>query len=185
MFVAASSTVMPWGFAPWFRPASGATLNGVTESETEAVRPSRMPKEPTAPAPIATAEADESASLVARARAGDRAAFRKLFERHRNDVSRLAYRMVGPRSDLEDLVQEVFVQVHKSLRDFRGEARFSTWLHRVTVNVVLMHRRAEKSRPVLTEELPSGTLEDTSSILPASEYGGATGSRRCYRWGRG
>ena len=61
-------------------------------------------------------------------------------------------RALGHESDIyaltmdEDLVQEVFVQVHKSLRDFRGEARFSTWLHRVTVNVVLMHRRSEKSR---------------------------------------
>lgn len=165
---------MPWGFAPWFRPAPGTTLNGVAESETEAVRPSRMPKEPAAPAPVAQAmtaapDADESAALVGRAREGDRTAFRKLFERHRSDVARLAYRMVGPRPDLEDIVQEVFVQVHKSLRDFRGEARFSTWLHRVTVNVVLMHRRAEKSRPVLTEELPAGTLEDTASILPDVE----------------
>lgn len=169
--MAASSTVTSWGFAPWFRPASGTTLSGVSESESE-TRPSRLPKEPSAtehgPTPV-PAEADESAALVARAREGDRGAFRKLFERHRNDVARLAYRMVGPRSDLEDLVQEVFVQVHKSLRDFRGEARFSTWLHRVTVNVVLMHRRAEKSRPVLTEELPAGTLEDTSSILPDVE----------------
>jgi len=173
--VAATSTVAPWGFAPWLRPAPETTLKGVSESEHEALRPSRAPQEPAHAEPSRERSAapggdgDESAALVARAREGDRAAFRKLFERHRNDVARLAYRMVGPRSDLEDLVQEVFVQVHKSLRDFRGEARFSTWLHRVTVNVVLMHRRAEKSRPVLTEELPPGTLEDTSSVLPDVE----------------
>jgi RNA polymerase sigma-70 factor, ECF subfamily len=112
---------------------------------------------------------DDSAALVARAREGDRGAFRKLFERHRNDVARLVYRMVGPRAEIEDLIQEVFVQVHKSLRDFRGEARFSTWLHRVTVNVVLMHRRAEKSRPILTEELPSGSVEDHTTTLPDAE----------------
>jgi RNA polymerase sigma-70 factor (ECF subfamily) len=128
-----------------------------------------------APAPIAESTppeapaADDSAVLVAKARGGDRAAFRALFERHRSDVARLVYRMVGPRAELEDLVQEVFVQVHRSLRDFRGEARFSTWLHRVTVNVVLMHRRAERSRPVLTEELPAGTIEDSSSVLPDDE----------------
>jgi RNA polymerase sigma-70 factor (ECF subfamily) len=45
----------------------------------------------------------------------------------------------------------VFLQVHRSLKDFRGDARFSTWLHRVTVNVVLMYRRSEKSRPVLVQ----------------------------------
>jgi RNA polymerase sigma-70 factor (ECF subfamily) len=48
-------------------------------------------------------------------------------------------------------VQEVFLQVHRSIRDFRHGARFTTWLYRVTVNVVLMHRRAAKSRPVFGE----------------------------------
>lgn len=61
--------------------------------------------------------------------------------------------MVGPRAELEDLVQEAFLQVYRSIGEFRGQARFSTWLHRVTVNVVLMHRRAQKSRPALDEEL--------------------------------
>lgn len=56
--------------------------------------------------------------------------------------------MLGGAADLEDVVQEVFLQVHRSIRDFRHGARFSTWLYRVTVNVVLMHRRAAKSRPV-------------------------------------
>jgi RNA polymerase sigma-70 factor (ECF subfamily) len=101
--------------------------------------------------------ADTSAALVARAQAGDRVAFRDLFRRHRGDVSRLVFRMIGPRAEIDDLVQEVFVQVHRSLKDFRGDARFTTWLHRVTVNVVLMHRRAEKSRPVLAEEAAEGS----------------------------
>jgi RNA polymerase sigma-70 factor (ECF subfamily) len=57
--------------------------------------------------------------------------------------------MVGPRAELEDIIQEVFLQVHRSLKDFRGQSKFTTWLHRVTVNVVLMHRRAAKSRPQL------------------------------------
>jgi RNA polymerase sigma-70 factor (ECF subfamily) len=127
------------------------------------------------PAPSARSSAheteavDDSAALVAKAREGDRLAFRRLFDRHRADVARLVYRMVGPRTEIEDLVQEVFVQVHRSLRDFRGDARFSTWLHRVTVNVVLMHRRAAKSRPVLAEELPAHTLEDDDGNLPDEE----------------
>jgi RNA polymerase sigma-70 factor (ECF subfamily) len=100
----------------------------------------------------------EDDPLVARAAAGDTAAFRKVYERHRADVARLAYRMLGPRADLEDVIQEVFVQVYKSLRDFRGQSRFSTWLHRVTVNVVLMHRRSARSRPVLTEEAPGDAM---------------------------
>jgi len=90
--------------------------------------------------------------LIGRAVAGDTSAFRALYERHRADVARLVYRMLGPRSDIEDVIQEVFVQVYKSLRDFRGQAKFSTWLHRVTVNVVLMYRRAARSRPVFAAE---------------------------------
>lgn len=87
--------------------------------------------------------------LLAKAIAGDANAFRALYARHRHDVARLVFRMIGQR-DLDDVVQEVFVQVHRSLRDFRGQSKFSTWLHRVTVNVVLMHRRAARSRPVYT-----------------------------------
>lgn len=89
--------------------------------------------------------------LVQRARAGDEAAFGALFRAHREHVVRLVHRMLGPRADVEDLVQEVFLQVHRSLGDFRAEARFSTWLHRLTINVVLMARRSARSRPVLVE----------------------------------
>ena len=90
--------------------------------------------------------------FVERAAAGDTQAFRQLYLTYRVDVARLVYRMAGPRSDLEDIIQEVFVQVHRSLKDFRGQSKFSTWLHRVTVNVVLMHRRAARSRPVFADD---------------------------------
>ncbi|MBI5532064.1 MAG: sigma-70 family RNA polymerase sigma factor [Deltaproteobacteria bacterium] len=93
--------------------------------------------------------------IVARCKQGDRAAFRVLFQRHRSDVARLVFRMLGPKADLEDIIQEVFLQVFRSLGDFRGEARFTTWLHRLTVNVVLMHRRAARSRPNFTDEVPA------------------------------
>jgi RNA polymerase sigma-70 factor (ECF subfamily) len=104
--------------------------------------------------------------LIARAVAGDTSAFRLIYERHRQDVARLVYRMIGPRSDLEDVIQEVFVQVYKSLKDFRGQSKFSTWLHRVTVNVVLMHRRAARSRPVFTEDAPAERGLRSEEILP-------------------
>lgn len=61
-------------------------------------------------------------------------------------------RLVGRASEVDDVTQEVFLQVHRSLKNFRHGSRFSTWLHRVTVNVVLMQRRARRSRPVLLEE---------------------------------
>ena len=108
----------------------------------------------------------EEEHLIARAASGDRAAFRVLYERHRSDVARLVFRMLGRRSDLEDVIQEVFVQVHKSLKDFRGQAKFSTWLHRVTVNVVLMHRRAARSRPVFADEPPTEVTEPGDTVMP-------------------
>jgi RNA polymerase sigma-70 factor, ECF subfamily len=89
---------------------------------------------------------------VARALAGDRDAFAALYKRHRGVVIRVVCRMGVPRADLEDTIQEVFVQVHRSLRDFRAQAKFSTWLHRISVNVVLMQRRALKSRPQYAPE---------------------------------
>ncbi len=97
-------------------------------------------------------------SLIARAAAGEAAAFRQLYERHRSDVARLVYRMLGGRGDLDDVIQEVFVQVYRSLKDFRGQSKFGTWLHRVTVNVVLMHRRAARSRPVFAGDPPDDAL---------------------------
>jgi RNA polymerase sigma-70 factor, ECF subfamily len=108
----------------------------------------------------------EEDPVIARAAVGDTSAFRLIYERHRKDVVRLVYRMLGPRSDLEDVIQEVFVQVYKSLKDFRGQSKFSTWLHRVTVNVVLMHRRAARSRPVFAEEPPSDTALRSEDIPP-------------------
>lgn len=108
-------------------------------------------------------------ALVRRAAAGDADAFRALFVRHRSDVARLVYRMLNAPSDLDDVIQEVFVQVFRSLKDFRGQAKFTTWLHRVTVNVVLMHRRSARSRPVLTEEIPGELASDDTQSLPDDE----------------
>jgi RNA polymerase sigma-70 factor, ECF subfamily len=97
---------------------------------------------------------DDSDELVARCRGGSAAAFGELFRRHSVGVARLAQRLGVRANDLEDLVQETFVQVHRSLPDFRGQSRFSTWLYRVTVNVVLMYRRSQRSRPQLAEAPP-------------------------------
>jgi RNA polymerase sigma-70 factor, ECF subfamily len=89
----------------------------------------------------------DSDDLVARCKAGDRLAFATLFHEQRASVTQLVHRMTGGSSEIEDLVQEVFVQVHKSLGSFRNQSRLSTWIYRIAVNVVLMHRRASKSRP--------------------------------------
>jgi RNA polymerase sigma-70 factor (ECF subfamily) len=100
----------------------------------------------------APAAVPEDRELVRRCQSGDERAFERLFLRHRGSVTRLVYRMLGPSPELEDLVQEVFLQVLRSLHSFRDEARFSTWLYRVALNVVLMHRRATGRRPRLVDE---------------------------------
>jgi len=114
---------------------------------------------------MSVTEPVEVDDLVRRAQRGDRSAFADLFRRHRSDVARLVFRMLGPTPDAEDVVQEVFLQVHKSLGEFRGQAKFTTWLHRVTVNVVLMVRRAARSRPVFSGELMSDHEPD-DRLLP-------------------
>ncbi|MEZ4221413.1 MAG: sigma-70 family RNA polymerase sigma factor [Polyangiaceae bacterium] len=103
--------------------------------------------------------------LVARCQAGDTLAFRELFRLHKTNVARLVQRMNGRSTEVDDLVQEVFLQVHRSIGDFRGKSRFSTWLYRVTVNVVLMHRRAAKSRPTLVEQ-PETMVPEAREPLP-------------------
>lgn len=104
----------------------------------------------------------EPEELVRRCQNGDDEAFRELFRQHRGDVARLVQRLLGWRSEVDDVVQEVFLQVHRSLKDFRFGARFSTWLYRVTVNVVLMQRRAARSRPQLVDAPPGLSIEDGS-----------------------
>jgi RNA polymerase sigma-70 factor (ECF subfamily) len=119
----------------------------------------------------AQAERLVSDRLVEDAARGHMPAFQALYTKHRSDVARLVYRMLGSsgaggHADLDDVVQEVFFQVYRSLKDFRGQSKFTTWLHRVTVNVVLMHRRAARSRPTFTEEAPADINVDPRVTLP-------------------
>jgi len=79
--------------------------------------------------------------LARAAAAGDSAAFERLYEQHHRRVFSLCFRMLGSATQAEDLTQEVFLQVFKKIGSFRGESAFTTWLHRLTVNQVLMHFR--------------------------------------------
>jgi RNA polymerase sigma-70 factor (ECF subfamily) len=90
--------------------------------------------------------ADE-ADLIERCRADDRAAHDELYHRFRRQVAGNLYRVLGDRTDLEDLVQEVFVIAFRGLSRFRGDARLSTWLYRICVNVALGRIRTRKRRP--------------------------------------
>ena len=91
-----------------------------------------------------TAERTQPASdldLARAAAAGDSAAFESIYEQHHKRVYSLCLRMLGNASQAEDLTQEVFLQVFKKIGSFRGDSAFTTWLHRLTVNQVLMHFR--------------------------------------------
>jgi RNA polymerase sigma-70 factor (ECF subfamily) len=87
----------------------------------------------------------DSRSDVARAAAGDVRAFETLYHAHLPRVYSLVRRMTGGR-DADELTQDVFVRVWQKLASFRGEASFSTWLHRLTVNVVIERFRSERAR---------------------------------------
>lgn len=92
----------------------------------------------------ATGERIQPASdmeLARAAAAGDSSAFEKLYEQHHRRVYSLCLRMLGNATQAEDLTQEVFLQVYKKIGGFRGDSAFTTWLHRLTVNQVLMHFR--------------------------------------------
>lgn len=79
--------------------------------------------------------------LTQAAAKGDMGAFETLYERHYRRVYSLCLRMMANATEAEDLTQEVFVQLFRKLGSFRGESQFTTWLHRLTVNQVLMHFR--------------------------------------------
>lgn len=80
-------------------------------------------------------------SLVASFQRGNTHALTELYRRHSRRVESVARHVIGPSDELEDVVQEVFIELQRSLHRFRGDARFTTWLHRVTVNVALQHLR--------------------------------------------
>ena len=116
----------------------------------------------------AQAEAADQA-LVAAYQRGNGHALTELYRRHCRRVESVARNLIGPSSELEDIVQDVFIELQRALYRFRGESRFTTWLHRLTVNVALMNRRAKRSRPVLTDEvaydLPSQEIDPDEDAI--------------------
>ncbi|HVF40499.1 MAG TPA: RNA polymerase sigma factor [Gemmatimonadaceae bacterium] len=113
-----------------------------------------------------SAPADDSAD-VALAAGGDRRAFERLYRSHVNRVYTLCTRMCGSRVRGEELTQDVFVRAWEKLPQFRGEAAFSTWIHRVAVNIVLTDRKTEgrNRKRVQQDEYEEGeaTIEKVGS----------------------
>ena len=120
------------------------------------------PSEPEAPTSRQSTKPVTEAEAIRLAQAGDAAAFDVLYHLHSRRVYALCLRMVNNPSDSEDLMQEAFLQLFRKIGTFRGESAFSTWLHRMTVNVVLMRLRKKS--------LPVASLEETTD--PDDETGG-------------
>ncbi|MGE0871180.1 MAG: RNA polymerase sigma factor [Kofleriaceae bacterium] len=113
--------------------------------------------------PQAELEPSDEATLIARCRNRERAAHDELYHRFRRQVAGNLFRVLGDRSDLEDLVQEVFVIAFRGLERFRGDARLSTWLYRICVNVALGRIRTRKRRPAAL----GGIDVDSTSLDPS------------------
>jgi RNA polymerase sigma-70 factor (ECF subfamily) len=90
--------------------------------------------------------------LAQSAAKGDMAAFEELYQRHNRRVYSLCLRMLQSAHEAEDLTQEVFIQLYRKIGSFRGDSAFTTWLHRMTVNQVLMHFRKRSVKNEKTTE---------------------------------
>jgi RNA polymerase sigma-70 factor, ECF subfamily len=105
----------------------------------EAANPAAAPRRVTF---VSASSPDPSEpDALSRAQAGDHQAFAQLYSLHKRRIYSLCLRMVGNIAEAEDLTQEAFLQLHRKISTFRGDSAFSTWLHRLAVNVVLMQLR--------------------------------------------
>jgi len=123
------------------------------------------------PAPDATAVSSDptDAEVLARAQAGDPQAFAHLYALHKRRIYSLCLRMVGNIGEAEDLTQEAFLQLHRKIATFRGDSAFSTWLHRLAVNVVLMQLRKKGLSLVSLDEAMAPMPEEG----PGRSFGAA------------
>jgi len=113
--------------------------------------------------PARSADAD----VLARAQEGDHHAFAQLYSLHKRRIYSLCLRMVNNVAEAEDLTQEAFLQLHRKISTFRGDSAFSTWLHRLAVNVVLMHLRKKGLSLTSLDE----AMEPTHDEGPGRSFG--------------
>ena len=106
------------------------------------------------------------AEAIERAKQGDGEAFQRLYDLHKRRVYSLCLRMTSNTAEAEDLTQEAFLQLFRKVGTFRGESAFSTWLHRMAVNVVLMHLRKKGLQVVPLEDTAENEEES-----PKKDFG--------------
>lgn len=108
---------------------------------------------------------DTDVVLAQKSAEGDTAAFEELYRRHFRRVYALCLRMLSDPTQAEDLTQDVFIQLFNKIGSFRGESAFTTWLHRMTVNQVLMYFRKRSTK----SEFTSGDDETPDQIVKGTE----------------
>jgi RNA polymerase sigma-70 factor (ECF subfamily) len=114
-------------------------------------------------------DTNSQADILARAQAGDHHAFAQLYSIHKRHVYTLCLRIVGNVADAEDLTQEAFLQFHRKIETFRGESALSTWLHRLTINVVFMRLRKKGLQLTSLDEMMAPDLAHPPSSFGASD----------------
>lgn len=116
---------------------------------------------------LASANITTSGELVLRCQQLERGAQAEFYRKYRQDVARTLYKVLGPDADLEDALQDVFVEVFRSIDRFKGESKITTWLYRVSVNVALQKLRRRKRRPEGYVSVPKDEIPDHETPMRA------------------
>ena len=170
-------------FTPAIHPRSSARFRHRSSAQPETAAPlPRIARKRTAKPPSAPAETSKSSERLQRkpdsaslsetvwlAQCGDAAAFETIYQLHSRRVYALCLRMLGDPTEAEDLAQEAFLQLFRKIHTFRGESAFSSWLHRLTANVVLMSFRRRKPFTISLDEV---VKPDDDHEMPRHEIGG-------------
>ena len=111
---------------------------------------------------VASPELVEEQVIISRAQQGDQLAFYQLYQKYHRKVYAICWRMLADKDSAEDVCQEVFVQLWQKISNFRGESKFSTWLHSVTSNIVLGHLRKHKNWLQRIFSIEDQTIQDVA-----------------------
>ncbi|HKQ67777.1 MAG TPA: RNA polymerase sigma factor [Polyangiaceae bacterium] len=131
-----------------------------------------MPREHPTATPLHVVRAPEDLLFASKCVAGDRAALRELFQRERQRVHALLYRVVGSNAHIEDLLQDTFLEVFRSLSSYRGEASLRTWIDRCAIRAAYAYfgrkARLPQLEPVLDPIFKGPNAEERASLREAA-----------------
>jgi RNA polymerase sigma-70 factor (ECF subfamily) len=101
----------------------------------------------------------DEADLISRCQGGDEEAMKEIFDQYREKVYRIAYGVVRHREDALDIVQEVFIKVFRSIKNFEGKSRFYTYLYRMAMNTAIDHSRR-------TKKMTTSSIDEEGGFVP-------------------